>query len=182
LFCFCFLRVSVVCSSSIYAFWLPLWYLQTLLVCFKFWSVASPAWVKSGNREYTSGTFEDTTWVIRSRTSKVRQYNGQRTNSDLQKTDWATLILQKGDEPHDSKQFLLHWWHPPCYSCYKTEEKSWMKKGPNCDLHNTFPEFNHMIYTGVHISNEGIYDNVGDKSSNRINLTSFLHHINIKDK
>jgi hypothetical protein len=40
----------------------------------------------------------------------------------------------------------------------------------------------HMIYTGVHISNEGIYDNVGDKSSNRINLTSFLHHINIKDK
>jgi len=25
----------VVCSSSIYGFWLPLWYLQTLLVCIK---------------------------------------------------------------------------------------------------------------------------------------------------
>jgi hypothetical protein len=97
-------------------------------------------------------------------------------------TDWATLILQKGDEPRDSKQFLLHWGHPSCYSCYKTGEKSWMKKGPNCDLHNTFPESNHMMYTGVHISNEGIYDNVGDKSSNRINLTSFLHHINVKNK
>jgi len=23
----------VVCSSSIYGFWLPLWYLQTLLIC-----------------------------------------------------------------------------------------------------------------------------------------------------
>ena len=55
-----------------------------------------------------------------------------------------------------------------------------MKRGPDCDLHSTFPESNHMI-TGVHIINEGIYNNFGDKSSNMFSLTSFLHHINAKD-
>jgi hypothetical protein len=28
----------VVCSSSIYGFWLPLWYLQTLLTLIKYWT------------------------------------------------------------------------------------------------------------------------------------------------
>jgi hypothetical protein len=26
--------------------------------------------------------------------------------------------------------FLLHYWHPSCYSCYKPGDKSWMRKGP----------------------------------------------------
>jgi hypothetical protein len=33
-----------------------------------------------------------------------------------------------------------------------------MKKGPNCDLHNTFPEFNHMIYTWEQPPQIGIKD------------------------
>ena len=31
------------------------------------------------------------------------------------------------------KQFLLHMWHPLCYSCYKPRDQSWMRKGPDCD-------------------------------------------------
>ena len=38
-----------------------------------------------------------------------------------------TQVLRKG------KQFLLHIWHPSCYSCYKPVDKSWIRKGPNCD-------------------------------------------------
>ena len=48
-----------------------------------------------------------------------------------------TNPTKKGDEPRDSKQFLLHWGHPSCYSCYKPEDKSWMKKGSDCDLYTT---------------------------------------------
>jgi hypothetical protein len=33
----------------------------------------------------------------------------------------------------NQKQFLLHLWHPSCHSSYKYGDKSWMKKGPNCD-------------------------------------------------
>jgi len=38
------------------------------------------------------------------------------------------------------------------------------------------------MITGVHIINEGIYNNFGDKSSNRFSLTSFLHHFKVKNK
>jgi len=38
------------------------------------------------------------------------------------------------------KQFLLHMWHMSYYPCYKPGNKSWMRKGPNCDYdkHNIF--------------------------------------------
>ena len=36
-------------------------------------------------------------------------------------------MLRKG------KQFLLHVCHPWYYSCYKPGDKSWMRKGPDCD-------------------------------------------------
>ena len=78
--------------------------------------------------------FEDTKGVIRSHKSKDRQYNGQmknykRTNNDLQnitkKTkDRATRTPLKPGWI----QFLLHMWHPSCYSRYKPGEKSWMRK------------------------------------------------------
>ena len=31
------------------------------------------------------------------------------------------------------KQFLLHMWHPSCYSCHKPGDKSWITKEANCD-------------------------------------------------
>ena len=31
------------------------------------------------------------------------------------------------------KLFLLHMWHPSCYSCHKPGDKSWITKGTNCD-------------------------------------------------
>jgi hypothetical protein len=36
-------------------------------------------------------------------------------------------MLRKG------RQFLLHTWYPSCYSCYKLGDKSWIRKGPDCD-------------------------------------------------
>jgi hypothetical protein len=37
--------------------------------------------------------------------------------------EW-TCVFQKG------RQFLLHTWHLLCYSCYKPDDKTWMRKGP----------------------------------------------------
>ena len=36
-------------------------------------------------------------------------------------------MLRKG------RQFLFHTWYPSCYSCYKLGDKSWIRKGPDCD-------------------------------------------------
>ena len=38
----------------------------------------------------------------------------------------CTQVLRKG------KQFLLHMWHPSCYSCYNPTGNSWMRKGSHC--------------------------------------------------
>ena len=40
---------------------------------------------------------------------------------------WGTYVPQKGI------QFLLHKWHPSCYSCCESD-KSWMRKGRDCDF------------------------------------------------
>jgi hypothetical protein len=40
--------------------------------------------------------------------------------------EW-TQVIRKG------KHFLLHMWHPSCYSWYNTGDKSRMRKGLNCD-------------------------------------------------
>ena len=64
---------------------------------------------------------------IRSRKSKDRQYNDQRrkhkrTGNDLQNITQKTkdraiqTQLQTGGSAK-GKQFLLHMWHPSCYSC-----------------------------------------------------------------
>jgi hypothetical protein len=34
---------------------------------------------------------------------------------------------------HKGWQFLLHMWHPLCYSSYKPGDMLWMGKGPDCD-------------------------------------------------
>jgi hypothetical protein len=85
--------------------------------------------------------------VIRGRKSKKgRQFNGQKkkdkrktmmyltlnrklrsSNTKPTKNHGWTLVVWKG------KQFLLHMWHPLCYSCYKTSNKSWMRKGQDSD-------------------------------------------------
>jgi len=44
-----------------------------------------------------------------------------------------TLIPEENQMAQKVKQFLLHMWHPSCYSCYKPSDKLWMKKGPHCD-------------------------------------------------
>ena len=33
----------------------------------------------------------------------------------------------------NGKQFLLHMWHPSCYSCYKPGDKSSMRIWPDCE-------------------------------------------------
>jgi hypothetical protein len=45
----------------------------------------------------------------------------------LQKNWGWTQVLQMG------KHFLLHMWHPSCYSSYKAGDKSSMRKGPDCN-------------------------------------------------
>jgi hypothetical protein len=93
--------------------------------------------------------FEDSKWVIRSRKSKKdRKYNGQRKKNkrisndlDLQSTTQKTKDLsprihaKTGAKPplRTCKQFLLYMWHLLCYSSYKPSDKSWMKKGIDCD-------------------------------------------------
>jgi len=51
--------------------------------------------------------------------------------------DRATRTPQKpgvnSGPPSKGKQFLLNTWHPSCYSFYKHSDKSWMRKGPDCD-------------------------------------------------
>ena len=80
---------------------------------------------------------EDTKGIIKSRTDNTRT---NWTNNDLQNTTQKRLsntnttknrrwtqVLRKG------KQFLLHVWHPSCYSCYAPSNMSWISKGPDCD-------------------------------------------------
>jgi hypothetical protein len=88
--------------------------------------------------------FEDTKRVIRRCKSKDRQCNGQtkknkstkhyteKQRSSNRSPGW-THVLRKG------KQFLLQMWHLSCCSCYKPGDKSWMKKGPDCDYNRTYP-------------------------------------------
>jgi hypothetical protein len=75
----------VVCSSSIYSFWLPLWYLQTLLIKFemiwfrarfKSWTrIAQTEWGKDHEVLTTSGTYP---W------SQTRSWTGKgRPHSNL---------------------------------------------------------------------------------------------------
>ena len=49
------------------------------------------------------------------------------------------------------KQFLLHMWHLSYYPCYKPGNKSWMRKGPNCDYdkHNIFMVICDRFHNGV---------------------------------
>jgi len=65
-----------------------------------------------------------------------------KTNTDLHNTtqktnDWATT--QTPLKPvwthvfRKVKQFLDQFWHPSCFSCCKTCDKSWMRKGPESD-------------------------------------------------
>jgi hypothetical protein len=61
----------------------------------------------------------------------------KKTNNNLQNTthktkNRTTLTLLK-QRVNSGKQFLLHMWHPSCYSCYKPSDKSRMMKGPDCD-------------------------------------------------
>ena len=81
--------------------------------------------------------FEDTKGVIKNRsvTDNVmakrkkdkhdRKYTtrkGFSNTNPIKNLGWMHA-LRKG------RQFLLHTWHPSCYSCYKPSDKSWMRKG-----------------------------------------------------
>ena len=81
--------------------------------------------------------FEDTKEVIRNHsvTDNVmakrkkdkhdRKYTTRKGFSNANPIkNWGWMYaLRKG------RQFLLHTWHPSCYSCYKPSDKSWMRKG-----------------------------------------------------
>ena len=111
--------------------------------------MAESYWILSEERLNTKKKLEYSKEETRSRKLKNdRQYNDQKdkmTNkgqhNTTQKTKhratrtntksrWWTRLLRKG------KQFLLHWWHPSCYCCYKSGDKSWTRKGPNYDYDN----------------------------------------------
>jgi hypothetical protein len=69
--------------------------------------------------------FEDTNGSSRTRTSTVRQYSDQiRQRKKGQRIMYKTLHgkLKIGNELQKCKQFLLHKWHPSCYSSYKPGE------------------------------------------------------------
>ena len=36
------------------------------------------------------------------------------------------------------KQFMLHMWHPSCYTYYKPDDKRRIRKGPDCDTKNIY--------------------------------------------
>jgi len=91
--------------------------------------------------------FEDTKVVIRSRKSKNMQCNGQkkkdnRTNNYMQNTTQKTKDLVTptplktgGELGYSGKisSFCSTCSTRRCYSSYKPGDKSWMRKGPNCD-------------------------------------------------
>jgi hypothetical protein len=72
-----------------------------------------------------------------------RQYNNQqkkdkKTNNDRQNTtqktnDWAVRTTMNGSELRKGKQFLFHQRHPPHHLCHKSDVKSWMRTGRDCD-------------------------------------------------
>jgi hypothetical protein len=85
--------------------------------------------------------------VIRSRKFKTdRQYIDQRKTAKEETMIYKTLhrkLYIERHEPHKNgdelrrsgrvEQFLFYYCHPSCYPCYKTCDKSWMRKGRNCD-------------------------------------------------
>jgi hypothetical protein len=80
--------------------------------------------------------FEDNKGVIWSSKLNDRQWTKEKGRTMMYRTlhnklnidqhnptnNWRwNQVLQKG------KQFMLHMWHPSCYSCYKPGDKSWMR-------------------------------------------------------
>ena len=53
----------------------------------------------------------------------TKYYTENKRLSELNLKPGETQLLWK------DKQFLLHMWHPSCYSCYKPGDRSWMRKG-----------------------------------------------------
>jgi hypothetical protein len=75
--------------------------------------------------------------VSRSRKSKDRQYNGKRKriNKDLhnitqKRKDRArrTLLKSRMNSDGPEGKFLFCMWHPSCYFCNKSGDKSCMRK------------------------------------------------------
>ena len=64
------------------------------------------------------------------RSTKHYIENKRLGNTNPTKNQWWTHVLGK------SKQFLLHMWHPSCYSYNKPGDKSWMRRGPYYDFDN----------------------------------------------
>ena len=53
-----------------------------------------------------------------------------KTCKSTQKTtDWTTRSTLKLEVNSGAPKV----WHPSCYSCYKLDDKSWMRKWPDCD-------------------------------------------------
>jgi len=47
----------------------------------------------------------------------------QKTKIENHKSHKKTQVHRRG------KQFMLHYWNPSCYSCYKSDDKSWEING-----------------------------------------------------
>jgi hypothetical protein len=62
---------------------------------------------------------------------KDKQRSTKHRKLKIEQKSWGwTQVPRKG------RQFLLHMWHSSCYSWYKLGDKSWMRKGSDCDNDN----------------------------------------------
>ena len=75
--------------------------------------------------------------VTRSRKSQDRQYNDlQNTTQKIEERATRTLIKTGGELKSSERvsSSCTVMWHSSCCSCYKSGDKSWMRKLPDCDL------------------------------------------------
>lgn len=97
--------------------------------------------------------FEDNKHAIRCRNLK----NSNVSNNRI-KTKIPTMAIYRKLKIAEHEYFLLHEWHPSCYSIYKSGDKSWMRKVPGSACKRQVEEvflqcttclFHRVLYTKI---------------------------------
>jgi hypothetical protein len=79
---------------------------------------------------------------------KIHRFYIRLALGEKVKSRWI-LVFRKG------KQFLLHYWHPSCWSSYKPADKPWMRKGPG----SNYDKWNiSVVICDTYIPNFTFYD------------------------
>ena len=63
-------------------------------------------------------------WQRTCNLQSITQRTKDRAHESWYNRDW-TQVLQ------NSKTFLIQYWRPSCYACYKPRDKSWIRRGRN---------------------------------------------------